>query len=384
MPAAWASGIGAAVGAVGGIVNGMNSNAQAAGQAANNNAPWQTAQPYIEQGYTDAQNGLNTALGMGTNATYTGERVAGLNPYQTAGADQAGNFAAGQGASTVGTLGTMGTNAMTQGANYGNNATNLMDMATNPQGAYGMGSQYANSSETQNMINAADLSASQNLNESTLPSLLSQGEGQGGNDNTRTGVAMGVATANAQQDMLANAANIQGQMFNEGSGQYNEGIQNGINANGQVGQSFNNGGTALMNGENAAGTNLGLAENAGGVFQNQQQNLDNAAQTQFTQEQQNPLQLTQMYQGIINGSYGGADPSGVGQSTVGDTIQGMSTGGMTGAGLYNTMYPSSTGSMGTNQYGFSTGMGSPDYGMSTGSSGGYNYTNPSYGAGLGY
>jgi hypothetical protein len=381
----WGAVAGAVIGVAGNAITASNSDQQAAGQAANNNAPWQQAQPYVLNGYSDAENFLNNATAMGTNGAYNGERVAGLNPYQTAGADAAGQYAAGTGANTVNQLYGSGTNLMGQGANYGNNATNLMGMATNQQGAYNMGSQYANSSETQNMINAADLSASQNLNESTLPSLLMQGEGQGGNDNTRTGIAMGLATSQTQQDMLANAANIQGQMFNEGAGQYQQGVANGINANSQVGQAYNTGATALMNSQQAAGNNFNLAEGAGGVYQTQQQNQDNAAQQQFQQEQDNDMGLLQQYQGIINGSYGGADPSGVGQSVAGSALQGAAGGAAQGYGLSNMFGGSSyNGEAGTNQYGFSTGLGSSDYGMSTGSYGNYNYTNPSYGASLGY
>jgi hypothetical protein len=322
---------------------------------------------------------------MGTNSAYNGERVAGLNPYQTTGANQAGDYATGMGQQAVNTLNNSGISLMNQGANYGNNATNLMNMATNPNGALNMGGQYANSSVTQNMIDAANLSASRDLNETTLPSLLLQGEGQGGNDNTRTGIAMGLAQSQAQQNMLANAANIQGQMFNNGSNQYNTGIQNGINANAQVGQSFSNGGTALMNGQQAAGNNFSLAEQAGGVYQGQQQAQDTAAQQYFHDQQDNDLGLLQQYQGIINGSYGGADPSGVGQSMGAAGLQGALTGAAAGYGLSQTLGGSTySGAAGTNQYGFSTGLGTPDYGMTTGSSGGYTYTNPTYGASLGY
>lgn len=390
MPAGWISAGAAAVGAIGSLAASSNSNSAAAGQAANNNAPWQQAQPYVTQGYTDDQNYLNSATAMGTNGAYSGERVAGLNGYQTAGANQAGQYASGQGLNTQNGLYNGGMSAMQQGANYGNNATSLMQQATNPnaeQGFINAGNQLANSSTTQGMIDSANLATSRDLNETQLPSLLTSAEGQGGNDNTRTGIAQGLLESQAQQNMLANASNIQGQMFNEGmssaQNQYNTGIQNGINANGQVGQSFNNGGTALMNGQQAAGNNMNLSQQAGGVFQNQQQQQDNGAMQDFSDQQNNNLNLLQKYQGIINGSYGGADPSGVGTSNVASGLQGAMTGAAAGYGLYNTLGGSFNGTSGTNQYGFTTGMPS-SYGMSTGSSGDYNYTNPSYGASLGY
>ncbi len=280
---------------------------------------------------------------------------------------------------------------MQQGANYGNNATSLMQQATNPnayQSFVNAGNNLANSSTTQGMVDAANLDVSRDLNETQMPSLISSAEGQGGNDNTRTGIAQGLLESQAQQNMLANASNIRGQMFNEGlstaQNQYNTGVSNGINANSQVGQSFSNGGTALMNSQQAAGNNMALSQQAGGVFQNQQQNVDNAAQTQFSQQQNNDLGLLQQYQGIINGSYGGADPSGVGQSVGAAGLQGALGGAATGYGLTQVLGGGgNSGTPGTNQYGFSTGL-PTDYGMSTGTSGGYTYTNPSYGASLGY
>ena len=319
----------AAVGAVGSGLTAANSDAQAQSAAANSNSPWSKAQPYLEYGYGQAQTALNNAMGMGV---YSGERVASLNPYQTQGADSTAAYANGYGVNSANQLYSAGSSMLNQGANYGSNATSLLQQSINPYGSLDMGNQYANSSVTQNMINAADYSASQNLNETTLPSLLTQAEGQGGNDNTRTGVAMGVATSQAQQNMLANASNIQGQMFNEGANQYNTGIANGISANNQVGTAFNLGNSGLLNGQEASGNNFNQLEAAGGVYQNQQQNVDNAAQEQFQQQQNTDLGLLQQYQGIINGSYGGAPVSSVGPSTLGGVLQGLAGGALSGYG----------------------------------------------------
>lgn len=373
----------AAIGTVGGAINGANSNAQAASAAANANAPWSQAQPYLESGYGQAQTALNNAMGMGTNSAYNGERVAGLNPYQTQGANSTAAYASGNGVNSANQMYTTGTGLTQAGAAYGTNAQSMVNQAQNPnmmQSFENAGNQLAQSSTTQNMINAADLSASQNLNETTLPSLLEQGIGQGGNDNTRTGVAMGVATGQAQQNMLANASQIQGQMFNTGMNdaqtQYNTQQSQELNANQQLGSAYQLGNQGLLNGQEANGNNFNQMESAGGVFQTQQQNEDNAAMTQFQQEQQNPLNLIGQYQGIINGQYGGQAVSGVGQSTVGDSLQGLTGGALAGAGAAQTLGGYSAGApAGSNQYGFTTGTTNP----SATSAAGYSYTNPSYG-----
>jgi hypothetical protein len=352
--------------------------------AANSNSPWSQAQPYLESGYGQAQTALNNSLNMGTDATYTGERVAALNPYQTQGANSTAAYANGNGVNTANQLYGVGSQLTAQGAQFGGNAQSMVNQAgvnsnQNLQSFENAGNNLAQSSTTQNMINAADLSASQNLNETTLPSLLMQGEGQGGNDNTRTGVAMGVATGQAQANMLANASNIQGQMFNTGmsaaQNQYNTQQTQELNANNQVGQAGQMGAQDLLNGQEANGNNFDQLEASGGVFQGQQQNLDNAAMTQFSQEQQNPLNLIGQYQGIINGSYGGQPVSSVGPSVAAGTLQGLAGGALQGYGASTMLGGYNSGGAGTNQYGFSSGVTNP----SATSAAGYAYTDPSYG-----
>jgi hypothetical protein len=374
----------AAIGAVGSNMAASTAASAQQSAAANSNSPWSQAQPYLESGYGQAQTALNNSLNMGTDATYTGERVAALNPYQTQGANSTAAYANGNGVNTANQLYGVGSQLTAQGAQFGGNAQSMVNQAgvnsnQNLQSFENAGNNLAQSSTTQNMINAADLSASQNLNETTLPSLLMQGEGQGGNDNTRTGVAMGVATGQAQANMLANASNIQGQMFNTGmsaaQNQYNTQQTQELNANNQVGQAGQMGAQDLLNGQEANGNNFDQLEASGGVFQGQQQNLDNAAMTQFSQEQQNPLNLIGQYQGIINGSYGGQPVSSVGPSVAAGTLQGLAGGALQGYGASTMLGGYNSGGAGTNQYGFSSGVTNP----SATSAAGYAYTDPSYG-----
>ncbi|HEP6278460.1 TPA: hypothetical protein VDA67_001896 [Burkholderia vietnamiensis] len=335
--AAAVSAAGAVAGAAGSVISSQNQADAAASAAANANAPWSAAQPYISGEFKNAQDALHAAQGMGT---YSGERVAGLNPYQTQGANQTAAWANGNGQNTANQFFNTGMGMTGAGSAYGTNAQNLL---TSAQGANPMqsfidaGSQLANSSTTQGMIDAANLSVSRDLNESALPTLAVNAAGAGNTDSTRTGVAQAILQSHAQQNMLANAQQIQGQMFNTGmsaaQNQFNANQQHALDANQQLGSAFQMGSSALLNGQQANGNNFDQLNAAGGLFQNQQQSQDQAAYQKFQEDQTTPLNLIGQYMNVINGKWGGPAVSSVGPSVAGGAIQGALGGGMMGAGL---------------------------------------------------
>lgn len=331
--------------------------AKSAAEAAN--SPWSAAQPYISGEFKNAQDALHAAQGMGT---YSGERVAGLNPYQTQGANQTAAWANGNGQNTANQFFNTGMGMTGAGSAYGANAQGLLNTAqgANPmQGFIDAGSQLANSSTTQGMIDAANLSVSRDLNESQLPTLAVNAAGAGNTDSTRTGVAQAIMQSHAQQNMLANAQQIQGQMFNTGmaaaQNQYNANQQHALDANQQVGSAFQMGNQALLNGQQANGNNFDQLNAAGGMFQNQQQNQDQAAYQKFQEDQTTPLNLIGQYMNVINGKWGGPAVSSVGPSVIGGALQGAIGGGMMGAGAF--------GKLG----GYSDSGGSPTFGAITAS-----------------
>lgn len=326
----------AAVGAAGSYAASKNAADAQASAAANANSPWSASQPYIAGEFGPAQDALNKALGMGV---YSGQRVASLNPYQTQGADQAAAWANGPGQQTANTFFNSGQAMTGAGTNFGSNASQLFQQATQgdpTQGFLSTASQYANNPYVNQMIDSANLDVSRDLNETQLPSLALGAAGSGNTDSTRTGVAQALLESRAQQNMLANASNIRGQMFNTGLGmaqtQYNTQQQQALGANGQLGSAFQLGNAALLNGQQANGNNFDQLQAAGGVFQNQNQNQLNADQQQFNDQQTVPLNLIGQYMNVINGKWGGAPISSVGPSVAGSTMQGALGGAMMGYG----------------------------------------------------
>ncbi|GJH23805.1 hypothetical protein [Caballeronia novacaledonica] len=226
------------------------------------------------------------------------------------------------------------------GANVGTNAQNLFNTATgtNPtQSFMNYGNNLANSSMANSMIDAANLDVSRDLNQTQLPSLAVQAAGNGNTDSTRTGVAQALLQSQAQQNMLQNATNIRSNLFNTGANmaqsQYNANQTQALNANAQVGSAYQLGNSALLNGQQANGNNFDQMTAAGSMYQGQQQNVDNAAQQYFQDQQSTPLNLIGQYMNVINGKWGGQPVSSVGPSVAGSAIQGALGGGLTAAGL---------------------------------------------------
>ena len=379
----WGAVAGAVVGTVGNAISSSNAADAQVSAAEAANSPWSAARPFISGEFQPAQDALNTALGMGA---YTGQRVAGLDPYQTQGANSAAAWANGNGAATADQLFKTGTGMTAAGAGYGSNAQSMFDRAqADPtQGFLSTASHYANNPYVDQMIDAANRDTSRDLNESQLPSLALQAAGTGNTDSTRTGVTQAILQRNASERMADTAANIRSQFFNNGltmaQNQYNANADRALSANSQVGNAYSLGSSALLDGQQANGNNFDQLQAAGGVFQNQNQNQLTAAQQQFEDQRDVPLNLIGQYMNVINGKWGGAPISSVGPSVAGIAIQGGLGGAAMAYGmgqkiggysnnnapatsaLYGTGYQvpdnsaNSYYSGGGNTYGFSTGQ----------------------------
>ncbi|MBN3791864.1 hypothetical protein [Burkholderia sp. Ac-20353] len=359
-----------AIGAIGNAISSSNQADAAASAAANSNAPWSAAQPFVQHGFQPAQDALDAALKQGA---YTGERVAGLNPYQTQGADQSAAWANGNGQATANQFYNTGMGMSNAGSNYGSNAQSLLTAAQQDptQGFLSTASQYANNPYVDQMIDAANRDVSRDLNETQLPSLALNAAGSGNTDSTRTGVTQAILQRNASQQMADTASNIRSQFFNNGltmaQNQYNANQNRALGANQQVGNAFQLGNSALLNGQQANGNNFDQLNAAGSLYQNQQQNVDTANQQQFYDQENVPLNLIGNYESVINGKWGGAPVSSVGPSVAGGAIQGAAGGGMLGYGIqqklggYMNGSNSSYGAMGSMGYSVPSNTGSSYY-----------------------
>lgn len=355
----------AAGGAILGGIGGSQSKGGGTTTTSTSSAPWQPQQQYLTSGFSDARTALDNAL---KNPVYQGQRVAGLNPFQTGAADTLGNYS-----QTNSGLAQSATNAangmLTPGSQYGNNAANLYSQynGVDPtQQILGTASQYANSPYADGMIDAAGRDVSRQLNEQTLPGLNRQFSGTGNTNSTRAGVESAIAQRGASDRLTDMSNSIRGNLFNtgltQGQNQYNQNLQNSLAANNQLYNAYNVGQNGLQNAQQLATGYFNQGNTAGGLYQNQNQNELNAQLAAFNEANNNPLDFIQKYMQSVGGSYGG-------------TSTGTSTAPETGGGVMGGL----TGALG----GLSGGLGvASKFGDVFGSSsGGGDYTPPAFGTG---
>lgn len=249
---------------------------------------------------------VNFTQGVMQNPAYTGQRVAGLNPFQTNSANSLGTFATGmgdRGASALTDTGLRGLSAFDQ---FSSNAGNIFGRsAMDPtQQILANANQYANNPYIDGQIDAAGRDVVRQLTEQALPSLNRQFSGTGNTNSTRAGVESAIAQRGAADRLADISSNIRSQFFGQGLGmaqnQYNTNLQNQLAANQQLLAAGQQGANNLLSGQQYAGNNFNLGQSAGGVFQNQNQNELNANKAVFDESFANRLAALQALAGIGN------------------------------------------------------------------------------------
>lgn len=328
------------------------------------NEPWAPQQPYLTYGFEQAKNAYQNAS---QNPVYQGQRVADLNPYQTTGANQVGSFATGLGSLGANALATGGLGLMGSGYQFGNNAGDIFARASiDPtQQIINNAGMFANNPYADSLITAANRDVVRNLNENQLPSLARSASGTGNTNSTRAGVESAILQRGAADRMADTAANIRGTLFNTGlsmsQNQFNQNLSNMLNANRGLLDAYNQGANSFTMGQQAAGNVFDQSQAAGGVFQNQNQNIINANMQKFNEQRDIPMQLAQNYMATVNGGFGnsttttGPQQSKLGSALTGGLGAGLSAFGTMGKlGMFNTA-PASTASF-ANPYSLSYGM----------------------------
>ncbi len=251
------------------------------------------AKPYYQQGLAGL-GGLATQVSQ--NPAYAGQRVAGLNPFQTQSADALGGFAgatSGLGMNMVNT----GLGNLNAGSNVGANAQEIFSRSgIDPtQMILSQANQYANNPYLDGVIDAANRDTVRGLTEQQLPSLM-RGMTGTGNTNSTAGMKEGQILTRGAQDRMADTANtIRSQFFGQGlnmaQNQYNQNLQNMLQANAGL-QTAGGFGADLINaGQSVAGTNFGQGQAAGGLYQGQNQATLDANKSYFDESIQNPLSV---------------------------------------------------------------------------------------------
>lgn len=205
--------------------------------------PWAGQQPYLSQGFSNAQNWLNNG----------GTQVAGFNPTQT------------QAQQGITNLAQSGANGLQQ------NSTASLNSFMN-------GSMLNSNPYLNNMANAADNSIIRNYSNAVAPGISSNFEANG-----RYGSgSMSNAQSQAQQDLATQLGNTNSQIYGNA---YQQGMSNMLQANALAPQTANLG-LGLLNAQNQVGS--------------QQQQLQQQINSQ-------PLTNLKDYMGLVGGAqYGGS------------------------------------------------------------------------------
>ena len=279
-------------------------------------AAWNIAKP--TQQYVNSA-GVDFTKSVLDNPAYSGQRVAGLDPFQTAGANFTGGFAQNFGQGFAQNLTGSGNNMMNAGAGYGQNANSIYSQYSGidpTQQILANANEYANSPYATGMIDAANRDVTRGLYEQQLPTLARGLAGTGNTNSTRGGVESAILQRGAADRMADTASNIRGTLFNTGLGQaqnqYNQNLQNQLQANQGLLSAYQSGGQAGLQGINASGDLFNQMQAAGGVYQNQEQNILSGNKAYFDESMANSS-------GALN------NLSGIAANTAAKTSAGVST-----------------------------------------------------------
>lgn len=331
-------GIGASV--LGGLAGSQGSGGGTTTTSSSSN-PWEPQQDYLKYGFSSAKDALGNAL---QNPTYTGQRVAGLNPFQTSGANWLGNITQGQGFGNANLINNASANMLNGGAAYSNNANAIFNRASQDptQSILSTANAYASSPYADGLIDASSRDVTRNLYENQLPGAGLRASGTGNTNSTRAGVESAILQRGAADRLTDLSSSIRSNLFNtglaQGQSQYNQNLTNMLGANSGLLNSFSSGLTGLGAGQNYAAGNFDALNAAGGLYQTQDQNQLNANLAQFNEANQNPLSYIQQYMSTVGGNYGGTSSGSSTAPTVGGGVGGALTGALGGGlGAFGTM-----------------------------------------------
>lgn len=256
--------------------------------------------------------GMNLLNRINANPAFTGQRVAGLNPFQVSSANNLGALSQDAANLPYATLNT-GLNNLTAGGNFGANAQNIFnrfDGVDPTQSIINNAGLFANNPFTDGMIDAASRDVVRNLTESALPSLNRQFAGTGNTNSTRAGVESAIAQRGAADRLADLSSQIRSQFFGRGldmsQNQFNQNLQNSLAANNQLLSSANLGNNLLNAGMDQGRSVFDFGQLAGNMFQTQNQNELNANKAQFDEERNNILNALATLSGVASAGQGWA------------------------------------------------------------------------------
>lgn len=254
--------------------------------------------------------GMNLLNRINANPAYTGQRVAGLNPFQVSSANNLGALSQDAANVPYATLNT-GLNNLTAGGNFGANAQNIFDQYNGidpTQSILDNANLYAANPYVDGLIDASSRDVVRNLTESTLPTLNRQFAGTGNTNSTRAGVESAIAQRGAADRLADLSSQIRSQFFGKGldmaQNQFNQNLRNSLDANNQLFNAGSLGNNTINSGLNQGRSVFDFGQLAGNMFQTQNQNELNANKAQFDEERNNVLNALQILSGVSSAGQG--------------------------------------------------------------------------------
>jgi len=218
-------------------------------------------EPYLDSGYSLAQNNLQAGMDAGA---YTGPTYAGMDPRTVEGLNLRYDTALqNQGVAS---------NIMDQTSGFADNAANLYNMSS--QDALAGAIDYSTGDQYDALLGAAMRDPYRQLTENTLPEINNRAMASGNMNSSRAGMAEAVANRGYQDRAADAGANIQNKLMNQYLKANNDRISNMTTANNNMAGIFGDA-YALQN--DISGSMIGV----GNAFQADQQGQYGDAQTQY-------------------------------------------------------------------------------------------------------
>ena len=259
---------------------------------------------------TATTGGINLWNEISANPSYSGPRVAGLNPFQTNTANTLGQFTQGFSPYASNAAANLGFANIAPGMSLGTNAMDIFGRASmDPtQSIIGAAGQYADNPYISGMIDAAGRDVTRNLFERELPGINRAASGTGNLNSTRAGVESAIAQRGAADRLADISSNIRSQFFGKGldmaQGQFNQNLANMLNANQGLLGTSQFGLQGLNNANQLATAGFTQGQLAGDVFQSQAQREFDANKAVYDEALANRLAVLSGLTGVAGAGSG--------------------------------------------------------------------------------
>jgi hypothetical protein len=301
--------------AIGGLFGNQAANEDSQSQQAMIDAQmagFNLSSPYLSNLYSGANNAYNNML---TSGPYTGDTLAGQNPYTTNTYNEMGSSSGGfmDNASAL----------SNSGAGFGGNYQDLYNTAVGG-GAMDKAKEYA-LNNSQGLIDSAMRDDARTLTESTLPGIGRNASASGNTNSTMKGVREAIAERGYGDRYADTSSTIQGNLIDQSLSQQQREATNAYNANSGLANAYSTG-------MNSFGTAANYGVGAGsGLSAYEQAKLDDA-ENKYNNELNFDFNALNNFGGVMSGAptaHGTVDANMVNTTagTVGGAMSGWGMGG---------------------------------------------------------